>query len=133
MLKELLYNLEHSLYVAAAAVLGYVIGFQLLFTLSAIFFFIGREHAQAEYRWIETFGEHKRANLPWWGALDKRVWDTHSLIWNLLLPIGVGIAALPVLPLVGYLGGILAPLITYLVKLFSPKIVALLAKIIALF
>lgn len=36
--------------------------------------FLGREHAQAEYRWIETFGLHRRANMPWWGGFDPRVW-----------------------------------------------------------
>jgi len=37
-------------------------------------YFIGREIAQAEYRWIEQFGSGLRANMPWWGALDLRVW-----------------------------------------------------------
>jgi hypothetical protein len=41
--------------------------------------FAGREIAQAEYRWIERFGEGRRANLQWWGAFDPRVWDRHSL------------------------------------------------------
>lgn len=37
-------------------------------------YFIGREIAQAEYRWIEQFGHGLRANLPWWGTFDPRVW-----------------------------------------------------------
>jgi len=37
-------------------------------------YFLGREIAQAEYRWIEQFGAHLRANMPWWGPLDLRVW-----------------------------------------------------------
>lgn len=37
-------------------------------------YFLGREIAQAEYRWIELFGHGLRANMPWWGALDHRVW-----------------------------------------------------------
>lgn len=37
-------------------------------------YFIGREVAQAEYRWIEVFGQGHRANMPWWGPLDLRVW-----------------------------------------------------------
>lgn len=37
-------------------------------------YFIGREVAQAEYRWIEQFGQGFRANMPWWGAFDSRVW-----------------------------------------------------------
>jgi len=37
-------------------------------------YFLGRELAQAEYRWIEQFGHGLRANMPWWGAFDLRVW-----------------------------------------------------------
>lgn len=37
-------------------------------------YFIGREFAQAEYRWIEQFGHGLRSNLPWWGAFDPAVW-----------------------------------------------------------
>lgn len=39
-------------------------------------YFIGREFAQAEYRWIEHFGHGLRANMPWWGPFDRRVWTT---------------------------------------------------------
>jgi hypothetical protein len=35
---------------------------------------VSREIAQAEYRWIEQFGGGLRANMPWWGGLDHRVW-----------------------------------------------------------
>lgn len=48
---------------------------------------MGREHAQAEYKWIERYGQGRRANLPWWGWADPRVWDVHSWFWNLSLPI----------------------------------------------
>jgi hypothetical protein len=37
-------------------------------------YFLGREIAQAEYRWIEQFGQGLRANMPWWAAFDLRVW-----------------------------------------------------------
>lgn len=40
--------------------------------------FIAREHTQAEYRWIARYGYGKRANMPWWGGFDYRVWDTAS-------------------------------------------------------
>ena len=39
-------------------------------------YFLGREFAQAEYRWIEQFGGGLRANLPRWGAFDPNVWTT---------------------------------------------------------
>lgn len=48
--------------------------------------FLGREHAQAEYRWIETYGWHLRANMPWWGGFDPKVWNAKSLTdWALPL------------------------------------------------
>ena len=37
-------------------------------------YFIGRELTQAEYRWIEVYGHGLRANMPWWGPFDLRVW-----------------------------------------------------------
>ena len=49
--------------------------------------FAGREHAQAEYRWIEQVGQHMRANLNPWDALQPKMWDVHSWFWNLSLPI----------------------------------------------
>jgi hypothetical protein len=39
-----------------------------------------REITQAEYRWIEQFGDHLRANMPVFGGLDPRVW-THLDPW----------------------------------------------------
>jgi hypothetical protein len=42
--------------------------------------FLGREHAQAEHRWIETYGQHKRANMPWWGGFDPRAWGRKSTL-----------------------------------------------------
>lgn len=36
---------------------------------------ISREVTQAEYRWIERYGEGLRSNMPWWGGLDPGVWE----------------------------------------------------------
>jgi hypothetical protein len=49
------------------------------------FFFIGREHAQAEYRVIQKFYGGKRANMPWWGGFDPKAWDLKSML-DWLLP-----------------------------------------------
>lgn len=52
----------------------------------AIAWFVAREITQAEYRWIERFGHGLRANMPWWGGFDLRVWD-HADPWlDWLLP-----------------------------------------------
>lgn len=41
---------------------------------------ISREITQAEYRWIEHYGGGLRANMPWWGGFDMRVWN-HADPW----------------------------------------------------
>lgn len=48
--------------------------------------FIAREHTQSEYRWIAKFGHGKRANMPWWGVFDWRVWDMASFL-DWLVPV----------------------------------------------
>ncbi len=89
---KILFELEHLLYMLLLAGLSYLLGNLVLGVWLGAVFFTGREHAQAEYRWIETFGLGKRANMPWWATLDKRVWDFHSWFWNLTMPIVVAIA-----------------------------------------
>jgi len=44
-------------------------------TVAACAWSLSRELTQAEYRWIEQFGGGLRANMPWWGGLDLRVWQ----------------------------------------------------------
>lgn len=59
----------------------------------AIGLFAGREHAQAEYRWIERYGLGLRANMPWHGGFQARVWNIKSIL-DVALPVaGVIIAA----------------------------------------
>jgi hypothetical protein len=47
---------------------------------------ISREITQAEYRWIELYGSGLRANMPWWGGLDLRVWQRPDPWLDWLLP-----------------------------------------------
>lgn len=54
--------------------------------LVGCYWFIAREHTQAEYRWIATLGNGKRANMPWWGGFDYRAWDVASLL-DWLVPV----------------------------------------------
>jgi hypothetical protein len=44
-------------------------------TAAACAWSMSRELTQAEYRWIEHYGAGFRANMPWWGGLDPRVWQ----------------------------------------------------------
>jgi hypothetical protein len=42
---------------------------------AAVAWAVSREITQAEYRWIEHYGGGLRANMPWWGGFDARVWQ----------------------------------------------------------
>jgi len=53
---------------------------------------ISREITQAEYRWIETYGHGLRANMPWWGGLDGRVWGYADPWLDWIVPTVVAIA-----------------------------------------
>lgn len=66
---------EHALVaLAIQAIIGIVTRNWWAGAALASGYFIGREVAQAEYRWIEQFGHGLRANLPLWGIFDLRVW-----------------------------------------------------------
>jgi len=53
-------------------------------------FFMGREHAQAEYRVIEAYYGGKRANMPWYGGFEPKAWTSKGLL-DWLLPAGATI------------------------------------------
>lgn len=83
-----LFEFQHLLIaLAVQAVLGWLTGNWWAGAALMSGVLMGREHAQAEYKWIERYGQGRRANLPWWGWADPRVWDFHSWFWNLSLPI----------------------------------------------
>ena len=56
---------------------------------AACAWFMSRELAQAEYRWIEQFGAGLRANMPWWGGFDLRVWEKADPWLDWILPSAV--------------------------------------------
>lgn len=64
--------------VAAQVIVGVTTGNWWLGGALACAWFVAREHTQAEYRWIASFGKGKRANMPWWGGFDRRAWNLSS-------------------------------------------------------
>ena len=62
------------------ALVGLLTGNWWLGGLLACTWWIAREHTQAEYRWIEKYGQGKRANMPEWAGFDYRVWNASSLL-----------------------------------------------------
>lgn len=81
-------TLQHTAIALAFTGLGYFMDNPLAGACFGVALLIGREHAQAEYRWIERYGNGKRANLPFWGGFDSRVWDMGSLL-DWLVPVMV--------------------------------------------
>lgn len=78
--------MSHSLIAILATVLAAALGHPWLGAASVIAFFAGREHAQAEHRWIKAFGGGLRANMPLWGGFDPRAWNADSALRDLALP-----------------------------------------------
>lgn len=76
-------------HVLTAAVLqlsfGGLFGFWLFSAVAISAFYIGREHAQAEYRVISKYYSNKRANMPWYGGFEPRAWTLKGVL-DWLLP-----------------------------------------------
>jgi len=61
---------------------------------------LGREHAQAEYRVIQTYYGGKRANMPWYGGFERRAWNVKSIL-DFVLPIVATTIVLIIIKFVG--------------------------------
>ncbi len=72
--------------VAIQFIVGFAFGMWASGGAIGCMWFIAREHTQAEYRWIAQFGAGKRANMPWWGGFDWRVWNLPSIL-DWLVPV----------------------------------------------
>ena len=71
-----------------------VSGFSNYLVCIPIFFYIGREYTQAEYRYIEAHGK-KRSECPWWCGLAKESWTVKGVM-DWFLPAIVAIATVVV-------------------------------------
>ncbi len=61
--------------------------------LLAAGFYLGREHAQAEYRVIQKFYDGRRVKMPWYGGFEPRGWDKKSMLdWILPLTAVLSVA-----------------------------------------
>ena len=94
-------SLEHPAYALLfMAIIGLLTGNWLAGACFGVAFFLGREHAQAEYRVIEHFYEGKRANMPWYGGFEPRGWNVKSIL-DFVLPIIVTTIALLIVKFTG--------------------------------
>ena len=80
--------LQHALIALACAGIGWLLGNPVAGAAFGVALFIGREHAQNEYSWIERWGAGKRGNMPWWGGFDVYNWTISGLL-DWLVPLVV--------------------------------------------
>lgn len=69
----------HALITLSLAVLAWPFGLHAEAAAMAAAFYCGREHAQAEYRAIESFYGGKRDNSPWWCGFERRAWNAKAV------------------------------------------------------
>lgn len=79
----------HAALAAVTCVICILIGLPWPACLWPAAFYMGRELAQAEYRYIEAHGK-KRANCPWYCGIFLSAWTWKSF-FDFVLPWVVGI------------------------------------------
>jgi hypothetical protein len=82
--------LEHGLIAVVCTGIGMVCGDIYAGAAFSIALFIGREHAQAEQRNIQSNYGNRRANAPWHVGCQTRAWDTGSVL-DVVVPVAVAI------------------------------------------
>lgn len=71
-------------------------GLEIFTLLMLSGFWFGREHSQAEYRYMKLKGIN-RSKLGFFDGFRKEAWDKDSLINDLILPIIVGLLIIGVI------------------------------------
>ena len=84
-------KLLHTLMaIALQLALGLALDAWWIGAAAAAAYFIGREIAQAEYRWIEQHGQGLRANMPALAIFrTPGIWSEKSWLWDAALPTAV--------------------------------------------
>lgn len=88
--------MSHSLITLAAVLAAFLFGMQWEVALAMAAFWFGREHAQAEYRWL-TAHKANRSRMPWQAGFLPESWNRDGFVNDLLLPsaVGFGLCVMP--------------------------------------
>ena len=85
----------HAMITLIISACFYPINFHAEVSVIISAFYVGREHAQAEYRTIYTNYGRKRANAPWWCGFELRAWDVKSILdWMVPVIVAIGVACI---------------------------------------
>ena len=82
-------NNNHTIITAVLVAAGCVFGYGLESILIVGSFWFGREHSQAEYRYMKLKGIN-RSKLGFFDGFRKEAWNKDSFFNDLVLPIVVG-------------------------------------------
>ena len=88
-LKTLLSKHEHSLITFGVVLVATLAGYGLYTLILMAGFWLGREHSQAEYRFMSKF-HLNRESLGFFDGCNPLVWNYDSFVNDLVLPIVVG-------------------------------------------
>ena len=82
-------NHNHTIITAVLVTVGCVFGYGIETLLMVSGFWFGREHSQAEYRFMKLKGINREL-LKWNDVFKKEAWNYDSFVNDLVLPIVVG-------------------------------------------
>ncbi|GAA3704476.1 hypothetical protein GCM10022421_09110 [Oceanisphaera sediminis] len=83
--------MSHTIITLAAVLAAFLFNWQWQAALAMTAFWAGREHAQAEYRWL-TAHKANRSRMPWCAGFLPESWHRDGLVNDLLLPSVAGLA-----------------------------------------
>ena len=89
-MKQIWNNHNHTIITAVLVTVGCVFGYEIETLLIVSGFWFGREHSQAEYRYMKLKGIN-RSKLGFFDGFKIEAWDKDSFINDLILPIIVGV------------------------------------------
>ena len=81
---------DHSIITSVLVAVGCVFGYGLDTLLVVGGFWFGREHSQAEYRYMKLKGIN-RSKLGFFDGFKKEAWNKDSFLNDLIIPIIIGV------------------------------------------
>lgn len=90
MVKQVIKNHNHTIITAVLVTVGCVFGYGIETLLIVGGFWFGREHSQAEYRYMKLKGI-SRSELSFFDGFRKEAWSKDSFLNDFVIPILVGL------------------------------------------
>ena len=89
-LSNVIKNHNHTIITAVLITAGCVFGYGIETLLVVGGFWFGREHSQAEYRYMKLKGIN-RSKLGFFDGFRLEAWDRDSFLKDLIIPIVIGV------------------------------------------